>query len=448
MKNNPNTRKSVYIAISVVIAVIIWIFVDLTGNSDGTARLVTKEFKNIPIEYVGEDPVLASRGLMLLEEGTDATVDVVLEGTRWDLAKVTAANIIIQADLTSITTTGKQTVSNRQSFTPRTLSQVLTVKSLSNYTPSVNIDDLYNKNVDVHYEIIGNVAEGYYAGEIQLSHENIEIRGQKDVLKDVSHAKVTLDIGTDAVSSVSETLTYRYYDRLGNLLNSEDIHSDVESIDVILPVNVTKDLELTMNFIEGPGARLENVDVQINPPKITVTGDADKLRNISKLVLADFDLLNLSSDTIYNYVISIPDGCENLSGTNQASLKLNFKDMVTTEVTTNRIRYDNLVTEGKYVDLQTTDMTIQIFGTAADVEQITNENIMVVADLTDFNNAVGSYTIPAQILIETDGDIGIKGSYQVRLNISDHPPVLDPAEEDAASGAENPDAVTDSTAQQ
>ena len=160
--------------------------------------------------------------------------------------------------------------------------------------------------MDVHYEIIGNVAEGYYAGEVQLSQETIEIRGQKEALQDVSYAKVSLDIGTDAVSSVSDTLSYQFFDRKGKLLDSENIHSDVESIDVTLPVNVTKDLELTMNFQEAPGAKLDNVNVYINPRKITVTGDADKLRNINKLVLADFDLLTLNSDTIYNYVIPIP----------------------------------------------------------------------------------------------------------------------------------------------
>ena len=429
MKNNPNTRKSFYITLSVLIAVIIWIFVDLTGNPDGTARIVTKEFKDISIEYIGEDPTLAGRGLMLLANGTDTTVDVVLEGTRWDLAKMTEENIIIQADLGAITTTGIQTVSTRQSFTPRALSQMVTVKSLSNYTPSVNIGDLYSKSVDVHYEIIGNVAEGYYAGEIQLSQDTLVIRGQKDSLKDVSYAKVTLDIGTDAVSAVSATLDYQFFDRKGNLLDKENIHSDVESIAVTLPVNVTKELDLTMNFTEAPGARLANVDVHINPAKITVTGDADKLRNVNKLVLADFDLQNLSSDTIYNYIIPIPAGCENLSGVSQASMQLSFKDMVSAEVITNRIRYDNLVTEGKYVELLTTDMTVQIFGTSADVAEITGENIMVVADLTDFNNAVGSYTVPAKILIETDGDIGIAGTYQVRLNISEHPPVVQPGEE-------------------
>ena len=426
--NNENNRKYFYIVLASVVAVCIWIFVDITGSPDGTPRVVTKEFKDIPIEYVGEDSTLAGRGLMLLEDGTDTTVDVVLEGTRWNLAKVERENIIIQADLTSVTTTGLQTVSNRQSFTPRTLAQQITVKSLSNYTPTVNIGDLYNKRVDVHYEIIGNVAEGYYAGEVQLSQETIEIRGQKEALQDVSYAKVSLDIGTDAVSSVSDTLSYQFFDRKGKLLDSENIHSDVESIDVTLPVNVTKDLELTMNFQEAPGAKLDNVNVYINPRKITVTGDADKLRNVNELVLADFDLLTLNSDTIYNYVIPIPEGCENLSNVKQASMQLSFKDMRSADVTTNRIRYDNLMTEGKYVELLTTDMTVHIFGTTEDVAEITGENIMVVADLTDFNNAVGSYTVPAKVLIDTDGDVGITGTYQVRLNISEHPPVEEPAE--------------------
>lgn len=152
---------------------------------------------------------------------------------------------------------------------------------------------------------------------------------------------------------------------------------------------------------------------------------------MDSLVLSEFDLINLDSSTIYNYVIPVPEGCENLSGITQATLRLSFKDMTTAEVTTDRIRYENLAMDGKHVELLTLEMNVQIFGTSADVSRITGDNIMVVADLTDFNNAVGSYTVPARVLIDSGGDIGIAGTYQVRVDISEsrEEPTEEPAEE-------------------
>ena len=80
------------------------------------ARITTKEFKEIPIEYVSVETVLVDRGLMLLDEETDTTVDVTLQGTRWNLARVDRDDIIIQADLASVGIPGKQTIANRPSL--------------------------------------------------------------------------------------------------------------------------------------------------------------------------------------------------------------------------------------------------------------------------------------------------------------------------------------------
>ncbi len=438
MKIDIRKRKAFYIALAVLMAVTIWIYVDMTGSPDGTARIMTKEFKDIPIEYLWEDTVLADRGLMLLKEGTDTTVDVTLRGTRWNLSLIDRDDILIQADLSGITTTGVQTVSNKTGFTTRSLSQIVEFADIKPYTATVNIGELYSKTVDVHCEVVGNVAEGYSAGELTISPTTFEIRGQQEILDQVSYAKVTLDIGTDAVSSVSQLLDFEFYDANDQLLDDKDIHSNVEQVQVNLPVNVTKELALTVDFRESPGARLSNVLVDINPKSITVTGEADILRDVDTLVLSEFDLTKLDSSAVYNYVIPVPEGCENLSGVSQATMRLHFKDMTTATVTTDRIRYENLHTEGRQVDLLTMEVSVDIFGTHADVEAVTGDDIIVVADLTDFNNAVGSYTVPAKVLINSGGDVGVSGTYQVRVNISDAPEDQPTEEQPGEESTEEP----------
>ena len=431
MKNKVSKRKAFYIALATLVAVSIWIYADLTGNPDGTARIVTKEFKDIPIEYLDENAALANRGLMLLEEGTDTTVDVTLQGTRWDLSKVDREDLLIQADLSNITATGTQAVANKPGFRDRALSQIVSYEDIKPYTATVSIGELYSKSVDVHYEIVGNVAEGYSGGELQVSPTSFEIRGQKEALGRICYAKVTLDIGSDAMATVSRELSYQYYDEKGQVVDGENVHANVDTVWVTLPVNVTKEVDLVMNFKESPGASLSNVTYKITPAKITISGDAEKLRNVDSLVLSDFNLIELNSAALYNYVIPVPEGCENLSGTSQATLQLSFKDMKEAEITTSRIQYENLLTEGKHVDLLTLEMTVRIFGTSVDVDKITPDDILVVADLTDFNNAVGSYTVPAKILVDTTGDIGISGNYQVRVDIREgsEPEAEEPAEE-------------------
>ena len=44
---------------------------------------------------------------------------------------------------------------------------------------------------------------------------------------------------------------------------------------------------------------------------------------------------------------------------------------------------------------------VTVFGTEADVSAISGENIILVADLSDYSSALGSYAIPAEVEINS-----------------------------------------------
>lgn len=423
MENKPNTRKVVYIALSVLVAVVIWVFVDLTGNN-GSAFMKEKTFADLPIVFEGEDE-LADQGLMLLPDGTDTTLDLTLEGTRWDIANVDRDDIKVTVDLGNITMTGSQ----RATVTCLFPDSGKFTKTLSAVT--INIAELYSKTVDVRCELIGNVAEGYTAGQLQLSHTSIEIRGQKADIDPVSYIKTTLDLGTDAGGTVSEELTYQFYDKNNQVIDNSDgrIHAAVETIQATLPISVQKELPLKLNFIEYPGARLESVSWKISPEVIAVSGDAAKLKNVNAITLGDFDLLSLPEGTsTYNFAITVPEGCENVSGVTRATLTISWKDMASAEVTTEQFQCEN-IPEGKTVDILTHEMTVKIFGTADEVAAVTGENVTLVADLSDYSAVSGSYTVPAEVRISSGGDIGVSGDYQVQITIRERKQEQEPEPE-------------------
>ena len=411
MRSKMNKRKSLYMALSLLVAVVIWIYVDVSND-----RVVTKEFRDIPIEFTYEDTVLADRGLMRLEEGTDTSLSVTLEGTRWNISKLDPSDLKIRVDLSTITTTGIQNLTNYKLVYPRGVStsdykQV----DASAYMVRVNIGELNSKEVEIRAEYAGNVAEGYTAGELVLSPSTVEIRGQAEAIEPVSYAKVTLNLD-NAESTVSQTLSYQFYDKNGRVVESSGIHVSVEQVQVTLPVNMTKELPLTINFIESPGASVENVTWEIQPKSIRVYGDADRLRSIDSISLGDFDLANLRGSSEYNYSIPIPEGCENLSGVTWASLKASFVDMTAAVLPVSQFVCEN-VPEGKNAEVLTEELEVTIFGTTEYVATVTSEDILVVADLTDYSAAAGGYTVPARVVVETSGDIGVTGTYQIRVNI-------------------------------
>ena len=71
MKSN-GKQKALYLALCILVAVVVWVFVDNYGPDGSGPVIYAKYYRDVPITYTGET-VLTERGLML-EEGTDTTV--------------------------------------------------------------------------------------------------------------------------------------------------------------------------------------------------------------------------------------------------------------------------------------------------------------------------------------------------------------------------------------
>ena len=410
-------RKLLYILLALLVAVAMWLYVDMFGNN-GSPMDAETTVTDIPITYVGQDE-LADRGLMLMKEGTTALVDLTFTGPRTEISHLSRENIHVTVDLSAVESAGAQNLRYDVTFDRKSI----TLGMIFERTPStaaVNITELNSKTVDVVCELVGNVAEGFSAGELRLSQETVEIRGQEGDIGAVSYVKVTLDIGEDAQESVSQSLSLSYYDENDQPLDSDGMHPTVDAIQATLPVFVTKELELVVDFKEFPGLRRENLKTDISPSTITVSGDAGKLRDINSITLGELSLLDLlaSGAKSHTFPIIIPEGCDNLSGVTRATVKVEFVDMDHTQVTTENFTYTNLPA-GKSVEILTQQLTVAIFGTSADVAAVTGDQITVEADLGNYSGASGTYTVPATIRISARGDVGVSGTYNVQVTIQD-----------------------------
>ena len=409
--NSDKRRNSFYLVISILVALGIWVYVDIT--QDITA---SKEVSNIPVEFQGEDTTLAERGLMLLPD-SETTINLKLEGAKSILAQLDTAKLRVQADLSAVTETGIQTVPCRVIYPEYKFSSRLTATTPTNsFNITIDVGELYSREVEIHCDIQGTVAEGYIAGEPQFTPEKLELRGPQEEVDAVSYAKVSLNI-EDATETVDQALPYVLYNEAGEPISGGDIHAVQDEIRVVLPVDVVKELPLEIDFQEFPGLSKNNVSYQIEPASIVVSGEASLLNDVDRLVLDSFDLSQLGGNEVYHYVIQLPEGCTNLSGVTRATLTISFIDLIQDTRTATEFQAEN-VPEGKSVTILTDELTVRIQGTAADVAAVHDRDITVRADLQEVSAASGTYTVPAEILISTGGDVGVVGTYQVTVILS------------------------------
>jgi YbbR domain-containing protein len=283
---------------------------------------------------------------------------------------------------------------------------------------TVNIKELNRKTVDIRCDLVGNLADGYNAGELILSQTSVELQGQAEDVNSISYAKVTLDIGNQAEESITQELELQYYDANHQLVTNTNIRSLVETVQVTLPVFVTKELPLVVEFKEAAGLKASNLEYEISPATIVVSGDASKLKGVKNIVLGEFDLADMLNNNAssHTYPIIIPEGCQNLSGVTRATMDVKFKDMARAEVETAQFQFLN-APSGKHVDVLTQALAVTVYGTSEDVAETLGEHLAIQVDLANYAAASGTYTVPVGIVENAPGDIGVTGTYHVQVTI-------------------------------
>lgn len=400
-------RKVFYILLSVLIASMVWFYV----NNSEEVRI---NVHSVPVEFLNEDTTLADKGLMLVNGEEDVTVDLQLKVPRRLMFNFDTSQIRMVSDLSSITYAGKQSVTFNILFPSSISTRDVSVESPTVRTVQVEIGELQKRNIEIRYKVIGNVAEGYIAGAVQLNPAELQIRGQQADIMQVSYAQVMLNI-ENATSTVVELLDYQLYDYTDQPITNKNIHPTSEQIQVTMPVMTVKDVPLKINFVETAGSRLESFNWSLSHDSITLSGDASQIASIDEIELGTLALEDLRADEVFDYDIPIPEGVNNLSGITSVTLTIGASNVETREVEATSFSYENFNGSGE-VTIVTSSLPVTLRGTAADLAVISDRQVRVIADLSDIAADSGSYTVPARIVV--DGyDIGAVGSYEVTVRI-------------------------------
>mgnify|MGYP001280962399 CR=1 FL=1 len=145
-------------------------------------------------------------------------------------------------------------------------------------------------------------------------------------------------------------------------------------------------------------------------------GEAAREEAIDEIKLDTLSLADLKAAETFTYDIPLPDGVDNLSGVTSVTLTILFDDIDSLTVDATQFGYENLTTE-RDVTVVTSTLSVTLRGTSTALAQVNEENLRVVADLTNVSDADGVYTVPATVYV--DGlDVGAVGSYQVTVRLS------------------------------
>ncbi len=414
-----------FAVIACIASVLLWMYVANYENTTQTVNLT-----GLKINYIGGEDVLHDRNLVVTDRDVQ-DVNLTLMVKRSLVSALTNETVHVSVDLRDIRNTGVYDRVYTISYDGVEDSDVLVTRKFPEYV-TVNIDQMVTKPVEVRGVFDGTVAEGYMREPVVYDPEVVLISGPETLVAQVECAQVVID-RENLNKTVTGSVGFTLRDEEGLEVESTELSSDVAEIGYTIPVVMVKDVVLKVNLLAGGGASEGDAIVKVDPPVVTLSGDAETLNGINQIVLGTIDLSDFAQSDSETFAIPLPNGVASLSGEKEAKVDVSIKGLATKKLITTNFSFVN-VSEGYVAKAITQYKEVLIRGPKEIVDLIEGSNVTIVGDLTDIGNAVGRYSVPTSVVISGYSEAGVVGDdYNVVVSLELYVP------EEETEGAEGPE---------
>ena len=423
-------RKIFTMLISLLAAVLLWLYVIST-----VAKEVPWGVPNIPISIDGTF-ALEERGLVITQQNVDS-LNLQLSTLRANCSKLNAETIRVNADASKIKGTGPQVLPLEVTFPDTVRTSDVDILNMSVSYVTVTVSQLVQKTFPIEFVTTGSPMEGYLieTDSVVLDPFEVEVLGPEEEVGRIAMVVVNCDV-SELRESVYEFVPILFLDEAGEELkfsehttirlpDSNFSEAGVPQTRLTLSVYRTKEILLTLNFIESDVLKKENVgSVTMSPSSILVKGPADVIDEMKdEIVLADVDLAEITSGyQELSFRLDLPLYVKNTKEESEIKAVIRLKGITQENIFVSDIRVENAPSGFDY-KISPASVKVTIWGSTEKINQIKNDSnngIYVVVDLSGYNND-GAFSVPGRVVNEAHNDIIVKSDrVEVNVNLSLH----------------------------
>lgn len=264
---------------------------------------------------------------------------------------------------------------------------------------SVTVDRVGTKTVPVRV-VLGPVPSGFDVGDPVVDSESVTVSGPQSIVDGITevHAPVTVDAsGID----IDQLVGLIASDANGTELGVDSrVEIDPPRVRVQIPIFTdrrTKTLPVTPNVVGTPAAGFEVASIEVDPPVVSVEGDANDLAGLDRADTLPISVSGASSQVTQVVTLALPDGVQAL-GTGTVTVTVQLRP-----VTGTRTFEAGLVLVGARPDLlyalSTDRILVTIGGSVADLDRLSGVDLVLTADVTGLD--VGTHTIAVSANLAT-----------------------------------------------
>ncbi len=312
----------VFVLLSILLAIVFWFYVRATVDPDGTTSI-----HNVRVETTGAN-VLTSQGLTI-SSISPQTVELRVEGPTSVRTRLLQhrSSLYMLADV-SRCAEGENVVRCKPILPENYNWDELSLTDQEPASLTVTVEKLYSQSFDVHFQLSGKVAKGYQMGTPAVEPGQVIVSGPVEQVEQVEQVAAILKT-EELKERFAGDLPLVPLDKQGKPLTDLEITLSAETAYVVVPVVVSKTVELTVDVVAGGGAAAEDAKVDIEPKTIVVSGSEADLEGLEKIFLGKIDLSDVVGTNTFPFAITLDPRLENVSGIGTAQVTVTVEGLST-----------------------------------------------------------------------------------------------------------------------
>lgn len=401
-------------ALSLIIAVLTWIFVVVVVNPNTEAVV-----KNIPIRIDLSGTSAERLGLEIISDEV-LLANVTVTGDRTVIGSLNSEDIDVSAVLSGISEPG--TYSDIQLQVKKSSAgKSFEIETCSPSTITLKFDRKTTKTLPVSLELNDlTVADGYMLEEIITSPTSITVTGPENDVINVAACIVRGDIDGDLNASTVITSDIVLIDGEGKEIDNPHLSLSVDSVDITIPVLKKKALPVHFEYLNAPeGFDIGSIDYIIDNNVIEVAGPEALIDQWNSLNIGYVDLSELDTTREYEFDVVLPSSFVNVKNITTLIVRFPLADYKTDTFTISDIRLEN-VPEDYEVSVNTQKISkVSVVGPADVISQLSNEDLVAKIDMSQRDVEKGQYKVPVSIYSTKHNNVWAVNEYFVVLNITE-----------------------------
>ncbi|GEM_PF-6940972 len=270
MKKNKKKNKLLFAALSLVIAIMLWMVALNEQNPT-----VNRSISNISVNIAAQS-TLAAKNLVILED--NIKVSIKIKGAVFTVGTVKASDIKASIDVSGINTEGVYELPVSISGLPSGAE----LNSANSIKVTLTVDKLVSVNIPVSINTTGALEGGISVFSIKSSLASVKVTGAETVINTINNVSASVNLNNiTADTTVTESLTA--YTQSGEVV--DNIRFSKNTTDIEILTGYLKNVELKISVQGKPASGYAVSGLKAEPNKVNVITRNNNLTSISVVVV-------------------------------------------------------------------------------------------------------------------------------------------------------------------